>query len=79
MIKNNTQISDILSDFGFPSIDKVEIQRNGNYLIIKPIFLDRKDDKTDLFNRFLSDIKGGVSDDFMQARTQPLLDTREEI
>ena len=44
--KNNTQISDILSEFGFPNgIDMVEVQKKGSYLILKPVFQNKKDNQ----------------------------------
>ena len=64
--KNNTQISDILSEFGFPNgIDMVEVQKKGSYLIV--------------YDNFLKDIKGGVSNDFMSQREQPNIDIREKL
>ena len=78
--KNNTQISDILSEFGFPnSINMVEVQKKGNYLILKPVFKNKKDNQNAVYDNFLKDIKGGVSNDFMSQREQPNIDIREKL
>ena len=78
--KNNTQISDILSEFGFPNgIDMVEVQKKGSYLILKPVFKNKKDNQNAVYDNFLKDIKGGVSNDFMSQREQPNIDIREKL
>ncbi len=78
--KNNTQISDILSEFGFPnSINMVEVQKKGKYLILKPVFQNKTDNQNAVYDNFLKDIKGGVSNDFMSQRKQPNINIREQL
>ena len=61
------------------SLNRPRDNSKGSYLILKPVFQNKKGNQNAVYDNFLKDIKGGVSNDFMSQREQPNIDIREKL